>query len=240
MSEIPENENREENIENNTEEIIDENKEETNPESVTEQTKAFSLGREVFEWVYTIGIALIIAFLIKSFVADIVKVDGRSMETTLHHEDRLIITKLGYKPEVKDIVILDSNYEKRQEYYENNNFSEIDKALKYNDVPERFKKRYYVKRIIAKEGQTVDIVGGKVLVDGKVLDEPYIDQITRITDPTVTYPVTVKKGYVFVMGDNRGNSTDSRSSSLGQVPVEAILGKAQLRIWPLDSIKLVK
>ena len=177
MSEIPENENREENLENNTEEIIDENTQEENSQSVTEEAKAFSLGREVFEWVYTIGIALIIAFLIKSFVADIVKVDGLSMETTLHHEDRLIITKLGYKPGLKDIVILDSNYEKRQEFYENNNFSYLDKALKYNDVPDRFKKRYYVKRIIAKEGQTVDIVGGKVLVDGKVLNSRILTRL---------------------------------------------------------------
>ncbi|MEE0410631.1 MAG: signal peptidase I, partial [Clostridia bacterium] len=77
-------------------------------EEVKNEKKQKSVGREIFEWAYSIIIAVIIAFLIKSFLFDIVKVDGQSMFPTLHHNDRLIITKLGYEPEQGDIVILDA------------------------------------------------------------------------------------------------------------------------------------
>ena len=85
-------------------------------------------------------------------------------------------------------------------------------------------------------GDKVAIQGGRVYVNDKELYEPYFDGITRITDYGVSYPATVEEGHVFVMGDNRGNSTDSRSSSLGQVPIEAIEGKSQFRIWPFNAI----
>ena len=99
MSDIPENE------------VKSEPNSET---SVTDETtkEAFDLKKEVFEWIYTIVIALAIAFLIKGFIFDVVRVDGPSMETTLINNDRLVITKLGYKPQSQDIVILDSNYKK--------------------------------------------------------------------------------------------------------------------------------
>jgi signal peptidase I len=79
--------------------------------------KMKSIGKEIFEWIYSIVIAIIIAFLIKSFLFDIVKVDGKSMFPTLEHKDRLIVTKLGYDPKQGDIIILDSNYNNRNEYY---------------------------------------------------------------------------------------------------------------------------
>ena len=107
-------------------------------------------------------------------------------------------------------------------------------------LPQDLKPRYYVKRIIALPGQTVNIVDGKVFVDDKLLEEEYYDGITPKTDPNMEYPVTVEEGHVFVMGDNRTNSTDSRAKSLGQVPFEAILGKAQIRIWPFNSIGFTK
>lgn len=206
----------------------------------------FNLGKEIFEWVYTIAIALVIAFLIKGFVFDVVKVDGQSMYPTLHNNDRLIVTKLGYKPQQGDIIVLDSTYKNRMAYYadleastgETYNFFE--KLINYNSLPENLKRKYYVKRIIALPGQTVNIVNGKVLVDGAELEEPYYDGITTITDPTVSYPVTVEDDMVFVMGDNRPNSQDSRSSVLGQVPIDAIMGKSQLRILPLSSFGLTR
>ena len=219
--------------------------EEVTPDITEEDSKeAFNLKKEVFEWIYTIVVALAIAFLIKGFLFDVVRVDGPSMETTLLNNDRLIITKIGYKPQAQDIIILDSAYKAREDYYEmleenNIDVNFIEKAFNLS-VPQNLKRRYYVKRIIGLPGQTIDIVGGKVLVDGKVLDEPYISAITTITDHTVDYPVTVDDDSVFVMGDNRPYSKDSRSSELGQVPIKAILGKAQIRIWPLNKIGLVK
>lgn len=232
MSEIPENEKVTQETQDS---VVNENDKEV-----------FNLKKEVLEWIYTIVIALAIAFVIKGFLFDVVRVDGPSMENTLINNDRLIITKLGYKPQSQDIIILDSTYEKRQDYYEEKeemgkSYNWFTKSIDYMfELPQNLKKRYYVKRIIGLPGQTVDIVDGKVLVDGKILKEDYIDSKTNITDKSVEYPVTVKEGHVFVMGDNRPHSLDSRSSSLGQVPIDAILGKAQLRIWPLNSIGLTQ
>ena len=203
-----------------------------------------SIGREIFEWVYTIIIAVAIAFLIKGFLFDIVKVDGSSMFPTLVNNDRLIVTKLGYEPKQGDIIILDSTYVKRNEYYSalesstGEKLNTLDKTLKYFSLPSQLKKRYYVKRIVAMPGQTVDLKNGKVYIDGEMLDENY--GYTQSIDMSVHYPVTVEEGKVFVMGDNREHSKDSRSSDLGQVPFDAILGKSQVRIWPLTDICITK
>lgn len=211
------------------------------------KNKKKSIGREIFEWAYSIVIAVIIAFLIKGFVFDLVRVDGQSMYPTLHHNDRLIVTKLGYKPSNGDIVILDSNYSEREEYFDylaksegKEELSGIRKFFKSFSLPMDVKKIYYVKRVIALEGQTVDIKDGKVYVDGEELSEPYIECETFATDSAVSYPFTVSEGCVFVMGDNRSNSLDSRSSQLGEVDEDAILGKSQLRVLPVSSIGVTK
>ncbi len=227
--------------------------EEMNNEIVEEVTetpvtsKAKSIGREIFEWAYSIVIAIIIAFLIKGFLFDIVRVDGPSMAPTLTHNDRLIITKLAYDPEAGDIVILDSNYTDREEYFDavakskgKDNLNFFEKFIEGFNLPDSLNKIYYVKRIIATEGQTVDLIDGAVYVDGKKLDEPYYTGETYPTDSATIYPYTVSEGCVFVMGDNRGNSLDSRASRLGEVDEDAILGKSQIRIWPLNSLGLTK
>lgn len=214
---------------------------------MAEKEKEFNLGKEIFEWVYTIAIAVAIAFLIKGFLFDIVRVDGSSMYPTLVNNDRLIVTKLGYTPKQGDIVILDSEYKNREEYYAKlamdegkAELSTVSKWWNYLSVPDNLKKKYYVKRIIALPGQTVDLVDGKVYIDGEELSEPYYDGITSSIDPTVEYPITVDEDMVFVMGDNRMHSKDSRSSELGQVPYDAILGKSQIRIWPLSDIGMTR
>ncbi len=242
MSDLPENKKQD-----TTDEINAEASEINNePEMVEEVGKeVFSLKKEVFEWVYTIAIALVIAFLIKGFLFDIVRVDGESMYPTLMNNDRLVVTKIGYKPQQKDIVILDSTYHKRDEYYQNlemngEKYNWFTKMINYFSLPDSLKIRYYVKRVIALPGQTVDIHDGNVYVDGELLEEEYYDGTTSTYDSEVQFPMEIQDGYVFVMGDNRGNSKDSRSSSLGQVPFEAIVGKAQLRIWPFDSFGFVE
>lgn len=217
-----------------------------NQSTVKETQNTFDLKKEVWEWFYTIVIALAVVFVIKAFLFDIVRVDGPSMHPTLVHNDRLIVTKLGYKPAAGDIIILDSTYSDRQEYYEEyeeNNDKELNffsKIALYFKLPEDLKRRYYVKRIIGMPGDTVDIKDGQVLVNGEVLDEPYYDGVTSIMDYAISYPVTVEEGTVFVMGDNRPNSKDSRSSDLGLVPIDAIEGKSQIRIWPFSAIGKTK
>lgn len=229
------------------------------------KSKKKSVGREIFEWVYSIVIAIVVAMLIKGFLFDVVRVDGKSMYPTLFHNDRLIVTKLGYEPKQGDIVILDSNYNNREEYFSKlaksegkDDLSDISKFFKTISLQmshnENLEKVYYVKRVIATEGQTVDIRDGKVYVDDKQLDETYLDWIvdnTEYTDshytgethelnPGVQFPFTVDEGCVFVMGDNRDHSLDSRSSRLGEVKTEAVLGKAQLRVYPFNLMGKVK
>lgn len=203
--------------------------------------------KEIWEWAYTIALAVLIALVIKAFLFDIVKVDGQSMETTLQHGDRLIVTKLGYKPEQGDIIILDSTYKSREAHFDEvakaegkNELGFISKKIKYFSLPESLKSRYYVKRVIALPGQTVDIRDGRVYVDGEVLEEEYYNGETYPLGSGIEYPLTVAEDTVFVMGDNRGNSTDSRSTHLGLVPYEAVLGKAQIRFFPLNKIGLTR
>ena len=224
-----------------------EGKNENVTKTTAKEDKKTSLAREIWEWVYTLAIAIVIAMLIKGFIFDIVRVDGSSMFPTLVDNDRLIVTKLGYTPKQGDIIILDSEYKNREEYFDRlaeskdkEELSSFEKFFAQSSMPSNLKKKYYVKRIIAMPGQTIDVVDGKVYVDGEMLDEPYNDGLTTSKDPTVEYPITVDDDCVFVMGDNRTRSKDSRSSELGQVPFNAILGKSQVRIWPLSDIGLTK
>ena len=202
---------------------------------------------EIWEWTYTIVAAVLIALLIKIFLFDIVQVDGKSMYPTLDHKDRLIVTKLGYEPEAGDIIILDSSYKSRNEYYDllakeegKEELNLAEKMIKYITLPEQYKHRYYVKRVIALPGQTIDIRDGKVFIDDEELKEEYYSGTTSTIDPTMVFPLTVDEDCVFVMGDNRNNSKDSRDSSLGQVPYEAIVGKSQLRIFPFNKVGITK
>jgi len=213
-----------------------------NSEAITQKKGSFNVWKEVWEWFYTILIALVIAVCIKVYIFDIVRVDGPSMYPTLVNNDRLVVTKLGYKPAQGDIIILDSTYKDRQACYteyENENdvkLNAFSKLKLYFKMPKNLKIKFYVKRIIGMPGDVVDLQDGKVLVNGKVLDEPYYDGITNSTDPYTKYPFTVSDDCVFVMGDNRANSNDSRSTLLGEVPIKAISGKSQFRVWPFSSI----
>ena len=207
-----------------------------------EVKESFNLKKEVFEWFYTIIIAIAIAFVIKTFLFDFVVVDGPSMHPTLVHGDRLIITKLNYKPESQDIIVLDSSYKNRNAYYDDlGGLNPVEKFIEYFSLPAGLKHKYYVKRVIGMPGQVVDIIDNKVYVDGKPLDESgYYNGETFEYDSNVSFPFTVSEGSVFVMGDNRPQSKDSRSSDLGEVPMEAILGKCVFRLFPFDSIGVLK
>lgn len=160
----------------------------------------------------TACIAVTLAFL---FIFRTVGVNGGSMEPTLYTNDRIILTASYGEPKYGDIVVT----------------CQPSKAPEVPDV--------LVKRVIATEGQTIDIdfEDGIVTVDGVVLDEPYIKNETRDRED-FSGPVTVPEGYVFVMGDNRNNSTDSRDNRVGFIKEDYILGKALFRILPFGQFKI--
>ena len=178
-----------------------------------ENKKKIDILDETLDWIETLVLYCFIALLLLSFVFKLIAVDGSSMEPTLKDGQRLIATNMFYKPKKGDIVIF------------NNENSRLNKTL--------------VKRVIATEGQKVkiDFDAGKVYVDGKELNEPYIKEFTKQRENFFADEVTVPKGHIFVMGDNRNNSTDSRSNLVGMVPVENVIGKAVLRLYPFSILK---
>ena len=167
-------------------------------------------GREIVAGVKTLASAAIYATLIVTFGFQIARVDGLSMAPTLEDHDRLIVNKLVYElgdPRPGDIVML---------YYPLN--------------PEKM----FVKRVIAKEGDTVRIVDGHVDVNGIPLQDDYVPQEFRSHDDWG--PQVVQQGYYFVMGDHRNNSSDSRH--WGPVPKKYIVGKVKVRWWPLQDARI--
>jgi signal peptidase I len=171
------------------------------------------LAKEIYEWIKSIALAVIIAVLIKTFLFNTTYVLGSSMYPTLQERDRLFTNKIVYlfsKPQRGDIVV-----------------------LKAPDDPEKD----YIKRIIAVEGDTLEIKKGKVYVNGELLVEDYIpkDPVTNEYIETLgNVKVKVPKGHVYVLGDNRhkGKSKDSRY--LGPIPIRSIKGKACFRYFPFS------
>ena len=170
--------------------------------------------REVWDWAKSLLWAVLIVAVVFGFIIKPVEVKGFSMEPTLNNQDRLIVYKLMYTPKAGDVVILDES-------------TGLDEAL--------------VKRVIATEGQTVSIDDqGYVKVDGVYIDEPYIaEPIAEDRRGDHEYPVEVPDGCVFVMGDNRNHSTDSRSLQVSFVPIDDVVGKVVFRILPLNKIGVI-
>ena len=173
----------------------------------------FSLKNEVYEWVESLVYSLVVVVLLFTFVFRIVGVDGNSMLPTLHNEDRVILTNLFYEPKRGDIVVVTQPNERNEPI---------------------------IKRIIATGGQEVNIDFQKheVYVDGELLQEDYILAPTALPYD-VKFPVTVPEGKVFVMGDNRNDSWDSRASGVGFIDERYILGEAVFRVYPFNSLGLL-
>ena len=170
----------------------------------------------LFEWVEALIVAIFFVIFIFIFIARPVGVSGSSMEPTLSNGDNLIISNFMYAPKKGDIIVL------AKDTFENG-----EKSI--------------VKRIIATEGQTVDIdfEKGEVYVDGVQLNEPYINEKTYLYEG-VDFPVVVPEDNVFVLGDNRNHSSDSRSIDIGMIPKDCILGRVVFRMLPFSEMGTVE
>lgn len=184
-------------------------------ENKKKKKEKFSLSSELFGWIEAFVYGLSLVVIINTFVICTSNVLGTSMVPTLNDGDRLLVSRMFYsEPQKEDVIVFFS-------------YGYWDKLL--------------VKRVIATEGDIVDIDvrTGNVLVNGEVLDEPYINEKIQFVED-VPMPYTVPKDSVFAMGDNRNHSTDSRSNTVGPVRKENILGKAIFKILPLKNIGVVK
>ena len=171
--------------------------------------KTPSAASETYDWIQCLVSALLICVLVFAFFVRIIGIKGSSMVPTFENRDSVIISNLFFTPQCGDVVVLRKD---------------------------TFQKEPIIKRVIATEGQTIDIDfnAGIVYVDGKALDEPYVNSPTN-NQLDFTGKVTVPENCVFVMGDNRNDSTDSRSSLIGCVDKRYIMGKVLLRILPLNK-----
>ena len=171
--------------------------------------------REIYDWIYCLSVALIICVVIFAFFIRLIDVRGTSMNPTLNNGDKMLVSGLFYEPKVGDVVVF-----KKDEY-------DPERAL--------------VKRVIAVEGQVInmDFDHGIVYVDGVPIEEDYIMEPTTNKIDFIG-PQTVPEGCVFVMGDNRNASTDSRKKEIGMVDTRLILGRAYAVVYPLSQVRAIK
>lgn len=201
--------------ENETEELeiveLDERaKDEREPE-----VKNASVMKEIIGTVIYMAVVMCVIMLFIKFVAQRTCVDGSSMNDTLQDGDNLMVDKLSYRfmdPERYDIIVFP------YEHKENT---------------------YYIKRIIAMPGETVQVKDGMVYINGKVQIEPYGKEAMQY--PGIAgEPITLGEDEYFVLGDNRNNSSDSRDPGVGNIHRDKIVGKAFIRIWPLNKFGLLR
>ena len=171
--------------------------------------------RELLGMLVYVGIVLAITFLIITFVGQRTHVSGESMENTLDDGDQLIVDKLTYRshdPERFDIIVF---------------------PFRYKD------NTYYIKRIIGLPGETVQIVDGEIYINGELLEESYGREVMQDAG-LAAEPITLGDDEYFVLGDNRNYSSDSRDPSVALIHRKEIIGRAWLRIWPLNSFGILK
>ena len=167
-----------------------------------------SLKREIFEWIMVFVVAAALAFVVRTFIFEPVRVDGSSMLNTLENNEFMIATKFDYllgDPERFDIVICD--------------YPNTDDGM------------YRVKRVIGLPGETIELHGGELYVNGE-----HIEQNFEMTPNETNFgPFTVPKGHYFVMGDNRANSHDSRAADVGPISRDQILGHVRSVLYPFNA-----
>lgn len=185
-------------------------------ERIQNMSKEEKLLREIAGWILYIAIVIGATYLIVTYVGQRTKVSGDSMEATLQDEDNLIVDKISYRfrdPKRFEIVVF---------------------PYKYADST------YYIKRIIGLPGETVQIIDGYVYIDGAKLNESYGLEVIESTKYGIAEdPIVLGEDEYFVLGDNRNHSSDSRDPSVGVLTRGDLLGRAWVRIWPLESIGVI-
>ena len=170
--------------------------------------------KELLGWIVYIAIIIGLTWLIITFVGQRTRVSGHSMEATLHDGDNLIVDKLSYHfrgPKRFEIIVF----------------------------PYRHKENtYYIKRIIGLPGETVQVKDGYVYINGEKLDENYGLEVMEDAG-IAAEPIELGEDEYFVLGDNRNHSSDSRDPSVGILHRDELIGRAWVRIWPLDSIGVI-
>ena len=180
-----------------------------NPEEKIPQDQQLRL--DIYDWIQSLMVALVICIALFIFVVRVIDVSGSSMWPTLKNGDKMIVSDLFYKPKYGDVIVF------KTDRYDPN------KAL--------------VKRVIATEGQeiSIDFDRGVVYIDGSPIEEDYIAELT-MTKLDFIGPQTVPDGCIFVMGDNRNASTDSRKKEIGMVDERMILGRAYYVAFPTGDM----
>jgi signal peptidase I len=164
------------------------------------------------EWIVVVAVAIASALLVRAYVLQQFAVEGTSMLTTLHPDDRVLVNKLSYRlhdPRRGDVVVL--------------------KRIETNS-----QERDLIKRVVGLPGETIEYRGCQLYVNGGLVNEPYLDP--QIVSPdrcgADQEPIQIEPEHVFVMGDNRGGSLDSRDGSVGQVAYDNLIGRAFVVMWP--------
>ena len=176
-----------------------------------EEKEEQSLKKDIYEWIQSLMVALVICVGVFLFAVHVVDVSGSSMYPTLKNGDKMLVSNLFYHPSRGDVIVF------KTDSYDPN------KAL--------------VKRVIATEGEeiSIDFDRGVVYINGSPLEEDYINELTRNKLDFIG-PQTVPEGCIFVMGDNRNASTDSRKKEIGMVDTRMILGRAYYVIFPFANM----
>lgn len=171
---------------------------------------------DLYFWLQALVAVVVGLILVFTFVGRIIGVVGSSMVPTLHNGDMLILQSIGYEPRQGDVVVLTKE------------FGSVEGPI--------------VKRVIATEGQTVhiDYATNSVYVDGERLDEPYINEPMRSLGVNTITDITVPEGCIFVLGDNRNNSSDSRLPELGAVDERYVLGRVLFVIFPFQNFGVIR
>jgi len=172
-----------------------------------------SMKQEIFEWIMVFVVAAAMAFVVRTFIFEPVRVDGASMMNTLTDSDFMIATKFDYlfgDPERFDIVIC--------------NYPNTDDGM------------YRVKRVIGLPGETVELSAGNLFINGELVEQNF----DMTPNETFYGPITIPEDHYFVLGDNRNNSKDSRSAMVGPLPRDMIEGHVRAVVFPFKSARIIE